>query len=153
MVIEVAMDLSLTKHMAQMVDVTIPSGNINEILILGLTMIGTVLIGVLGGILSGVFANYASFKFANALRKDLFKKIMNLSYNQMDDFSTGSLVTRVTNDVTQIQNFIAMAIRMMIRSLSIFVLGIVFTLSINSRFGLILAINYVFIYEIGFPNF
>ena len=140
MVIEVAMDLSLTKHMAQMVDVTIPSGNINEILILGLTMIGTVLIGVLGGILSGVFANYASFKFANALRKDLFKKIMNLSYNQMDDFSTGSLVTRVTNDVTQIQNFIAMAIRMMIRSLSIFVLGIVFTLSINSRFGLILAI-------------
>lgn len=81
MVIEVAMDLSLTKHMAQMVDVTIPSGNINEILILGLTMIGTVFIGVLGGILSGVFANYASFKFANALRKDLFKKIMNLSYN------------------------------------------------------------------------
>ncbi len=140
MFVEVAMDLSLTKYMATMVDVAIPSGNINQILLLGLTMVGTVLVGVVGGILSGVFANIASFKFANDLRKDLFKKIMNLSYNQMDDFSTASLVTRVTNDVTQIQNFVAMSIRMMIRSLSIFVLGIVFTIGINLRFGLILAI-------------
>ena len=137
MFIEVAMDLSLATYMAEMVDEAIPSGNIDAILVLGLTMLVPVLIGVVGGILSGVFANIASFNFANDLRKDLFKKIMNLSYHQMDDFSTGSLVTRVTNDVTQIQNFISMAIRMIIRSLSIFILGIVYTLSLNSNFGLV----------------
>lgn len=140
MFIEVAMDLSLATSMATMVDEAIPSGNINMILSLGIMMLVRVLIGVVGGILSGVFANIASFNFANDLRKDLFKKIMNLSYHQMDDFSTGSLVTRVTNDVTQIQNFISMAIRMMIRSLSIFILGIFYTLSLNSQFGLVLGI-------------
>ena len=58
---------------------------------------------------------------------------MQLSYDQTDDFSTGSLVTRVTNDITQMQNFIAQMIRMFIRSFGMFALGIVFTLSIDLR--------------------
>ena len=57
-----------------------------------------------------------------------------------DNFSTGSLVTRVTNDVTQMQNFIAQMIRMFVRSFGMFALGIIFTLSIDSRFAIILAI-------------
>jgi ATP-binding cassette subfamily B protein len=82
----------------------------------------------------------ASFKFSNDLRKDVFKKIMELSYNQTDDFNTGSLVTRVTNDITQVQNMISQALRGFIRALSFFVLGIFFTLKISGNFGIILAI-------------
>ena len=140
MVIEVLMDMSLTGQMQQMVDFGIPSKNIELILTIGTKMVLIVFIGVVGGFLSGVFANIASCNFANHLRKDVFKKIMLLSYDQTDNFSTGSLVTRVTNDVTQMQNFIAQMIRMFVRSFGMFALGIIFTLSIDSRFAIILAI-------------
>ena len=140
MVIEVLMDMSLTGQMQQMVDYGIPSKNIELILTIGTKMVLIVFIGVVGGFLSGVFANIASCNFANHLRKDVFKKIMLLSYDQTDNFSTGSLVTRVTNDVTQMQNFIAQMIRMFVRSFGMFALGIIFTLSIDLRFAIILAI-------------
>ncbi len=140
MIIEVSMDMMLTKQMQVMIDEGIPSGDLNNILSIGLTMIGIVLIGVIGGFLSGVFANIASCNFANDLRQDLFNKIMCLSYDQTDDFSTGSLVTRVTNDITQMQNFIAQMIRMFVRSFGMFILGIIFTISIDSRFAIILLI-------------
>ena len=140
MVVEVFMDMSLTGQMQQMIDYGIPSKDIDKILSIGVTMIAIVFIGVVGGFLSGVFANIASCNFANNLRKDVFKKIMLLSYDQTDNFSTGSLVTRVTNDITQMQNFIAQMIRMFIRSFGMFALGIIFTLSIDSRFAIILAI-------------
>ena len=140
MVIEVLMDMSLTGQMQQMVDFGIPSKNIELILTIGTKMVLIVFIGVVGGFLSGVFANIASCNFANHLRKDVFKKIMLLSYDQTDNFSTGSLVTRVTNDVTQMQNFIAQMIRMFVRSFGMFALGIIFTLSIDLRFAIILAI-------------
>ena len=140
MIIEVSMDMMLTGQMQQMIDFGIPSKDLDKILSIGFTMIAIVFIGVIGGFLSGVFANIASCNFANDLRQDLFKKIMRLSYDQTDDFSTGSLVTRVTNDVMQMQNFIAQMIRMFIRSFGMFALGIVFTLTIDLRFAIILAI-------------
>lgn len=140
MILEVSMDMMLTGQMQQMIDFGIPSKDLDKIISIGITMIIIVFIGVVGGFLSGVFANIASCNFANDLRKDLFKKIMLLSYDQTDDFSTGSLVTRVTNDITQMQNFIAQMIRMFIRSFGMFALGIVFTLSIDLRFALILAV-------------
>ena len=140
MAVEVFMDMSLTGQMQQMIDYGIPSKDIDKILSIGVTMIAIVFIGVVGGFLSGVFANIASCNFANNLRKDVFKKIMLLSYDQTDNFSTGSLVTRVTNDITQMQNFIAQMIRMFIRSFGMFALGIIFTLSIDIRFASILAI-------------
>lgn len=63
-------------------------------------MIGLVLLGGIFGVLSGVFANLCSQNFGNDIRKDCFKRIMSLSFEQTDQFSTGSLVTRVTNDIT-----------------------------------------------------
>ena len=140
MIIEVSMDMMLTGQMQQMIDYGIPSKDLDKILSIGFTMIAFVFIGVIGGFLSGVFANIASCNFANDLRQDVFKKIMCLSYDQTDDFSTGSLVTRVTNDITQMQNFVAQMIRMFIRSFGMFILGIVFTLTINSKFAIVLAI-------------
>ena len=147
MIAEVTMDMLVTKKMGTMIDIVNSYGPtsdnnqfLNTIVSNGIIMLALVLIGVVSGILSGVFANLASQKFANDLRKDLFSKIMHLSFQQSDDFSTASLVTRVTNDVTAVQTMIAMAIRMFIRSLSMFILCIVFTLQISKQFMIILAV-------------
>lgn len=140
MIGEVAMDLFLSQYMEYMIDFGIQTGNMNNVIKYGFIMLGIVLIGVTCGVLSGVFTNIASFRFSNDLRKATYQKIMQLSYDQIDTFNTGSLVTRVTNDITQIQNMVSMALRMFIRAASFFVLGIVFTLSISIRFGIILAI-------------
>lgn len=147
MIAEVTMDMLVTNKMGIMIDIVNSYGPtsdnnqfLNTIVSNGIIMLALVLIGVVSGILSGVFANLASQKFANDLRKDLFSKIMHLSFQQSDDFSTASLVTRVTNDVTAVQTMIAMAIRMFIRSLSMFILGIVFTLQISKQFMIILAV-------------
>lgn len=147
MIAEVTMDMLVTNKMGTMIDIVNsygPTSNnnqfLNTIVSNGIIMLALVLIGVVSGILSGVFANLASQKFANDLRKGLFSKIMHLSFQQSDDFSTASLVTRVTNDVTAVQTMIAMAIRMFIRSLSMFILGIVFTLQISKQFMITLAV-------------
>lgn len=140
MVVEVFMDMLLPMQMQQLVDIAIPSNNMNLIITIGLKMLGIVFLGVIGGVLSGVATNYTGYKFANDLRKDIFSKVMNLSVNDVTEFETGSLITRVTNDVTQIQNFVSMALRMLVRSLGLFVLGIIFTLKINPSFGVIIVI-------------
>ena len=140
MVGEVAMDMLLTSYMEKMVDYGIQTMNMDNVVKYGLIMLGIVAIGVLAGILSGVFTNIAAFKFSNDLRKDLYSKIMKLSLNQTDDFRTASIITRVTNDVTQIQSMVSMSLRMLIRAVSFFILGIVFTLSISIRFGTVLLI-------------
>ena len=140
MFLEVYMDMLLPKQMTQMVDVAIPSGNIEMIVKVGLMMLLFAFLGLVGGVLSGVFTNYTGYKFANDLRKDLFKKIMNLSVIDAAELETGSLITRVTNDITQIQHFVSMALRMFVRALSLFVLGIIFTININSVFAIVIAI-------------
>lgn len=140
MIGEVVMDMLITQKMQQLIDDGISVADIEAVKTIGYSMLVLVLIGVICGVLSGVFANIASAKYANDLRKDLFSKIMELSYDQTDDFSTSSLITRVTNDVTQMQNFIAQMIRMFIRSFGLFVFGIIFTINIDSRFAIILLI-------------
>ena len=110
------------------------------ILNVGLIMIFLVLLGGLFGVLSGVFTNKASFHFANDLRKDAFNHIINLSFEQTDSFTTGSLVTRMTNDITQVQNMVSMSMRMLIRTLMQFVMGTIFLLSIQKEFSVILLI-------------
>ena len=140
MIGEVAMDMMVTLQMQKMLDEGIQASNIEAVKTIGLSMLGFLAIGVVCGFLSGVFANIASCNYANLLRKDLFSKIMKLSYDQTDNFSTSSLITRVTNDVTQMQMFVAQMIRMFIRSFGMFVLGIVFTVNIDSRFAFILLI-------------
>ena len=140
MIFEVLMDMLLSQYMGKMIDDGIMTANLGNVIHYGLMMLTIVLVGVICGILSGVFTNIASFKFSNDLRKDVFKKIMELSYDQTDTFKTGSLVTRVTNDITQVQNLISQLLRGLVRSFGLFGLGIFFTLSISSRFGIILAI-------------
>lgn len=138
MVGEVLMDLLQPQLMAKIVDVHLPEGNIEMIILTGLEMLGLVLLGGTFGILSGVFTNLAAFKYSNNMRQDLFKHIVNLSFEQTDQFTTGSLVTRITNDVTQVTNIVSMSMRMLIRTLMQFLMGMYFLLKINPKFSKVL---------------
>lgn len=138
MILEVSMDLVQPSLMSQIVDDGITQGNISLIVELGIQMLIFTVVGCCGGVLSGVFGNLAAQNFSNDLRKDAFSKVMNMSFQQTDKFTIGSLVTRLTNDITACQDFVGMALRMMVRTLMQFVGGIVMVLSINATFGYIL---------------
>ena len=141
---EVAADLIQPRLLAKIIDEGVLGistggiGNLDLVISTGLLMIGIVALGAICGILSGVFAQLCSQKFANDLRIDCFKRIMNLSFEQTDEFSTGSLVTRITNDITQIQNLLGMVIRGFVRTIALFVGGIACMLTLDLSFGIIL---------------
>lgn len=141
MILEVSMDLVQPSLMSRIVDEGIISCDIGLILELGVQMLIFTVIGCCGGILSGVFGNLAAQNFSNDLRKDAFSKVMKMSFQQTDKFTIGSLVTRLTNDITACQDFVGMALRMMVRTLMQFIGGIVMVLSINAAFGYILLIT------------
>ena len=152
MVGEVLMDLLQPQLMSTIVDEGVLGlsnngvGDLSLVLNAGLKMVGLVIIGGTFGVLCGVFANNCSQKLANDLRKDVFRKVMALSLEQTDQFSTGSLVTRVTNDITQIQNLINQLIRGFIRNIMLFVGGIVCMLSLDLSFGAIVACAFPFLF-------
>jgi len=138
MVGEVLMDLVQPLLMAEIVDTHLINEDIKMIILTGLEMLGLVFLGGCFGILSGVFTNLAAFKYSNDMRKDVFDHIVKLSFEQTDNFTTGSLVTRVTNDITQVTNIVSMSMRMLIRTFMQFVGGIVALLTINPKFSSVL---------------
>lgn len=139
MIGEVSMDLIQPKLMSEIVDDGVLKNNMDFILKSGLFMLLFTAIGGITGILSGVFTNLASQNFANDLRKKLYEKITSLSFEQTDKFTTGSLITRLTNDVTAVQNFVSVALRMFVRSGFMFIGGIIMLLSLNITFGRVTA--------------
>ncbi|MDE7161412.1 MAG: ABC transporter ATP-binding protein, partial [Anaeroplasmataceae bacterium] len=145
MIGEVCMDLLQPSFLTKIIDEGVNGLNnngmsdLNIILTNGLIMIGLVVAGGIFGVLSGVFANLCSQNFANDLRVDCFRRVMHLSFEQTDDFSTGSLVTRITNDVTQIQNLVGLLIRGFVRTFMLFVGGIFCMLLLDLSFGIVLA--------------
>lgn len=145
MIGEVAMDLIQPDLMGEIVDNGVLKNNIGLVLDVGLKMIVLVLFGGLCGMLCGVFANLAAQQFGNDLRKDLFSRIMGLSFQQTDKISTGSLVTRLTNDVTQVQNMVMMAVRGFVRNTVMFAGGIFMLYRQSPRFALIAACGFPFV--------
>ena len=145
MVGEVLMDLIQPTLMNKIVDEGVLGLNNNGIsdlsvvLNTGIKMIGCVLLGGMFGVLCGVFTNISAQNFANDIRKDCFKSVMNFSFEQTDKFTTGSLVTRITNDVTQVQNMLSMCIRGFVRNIMFFVGGIVCMLRLELSFGIVVA--------------
>ena len=111
----------------------------------GVKMILTVILGGLSGILCGAFANVVTQGFANDLRKDLFKKIMNLSFEQTDKISTGSLVTRLTSDVIFVQRMVMMSMRGFVRNSVMFVGGIFMLYRQSPKFALVAACGLPFV--------
>lgn len=134
---EIAMDLIQPKIMSSIVDDGVLKSDVGLILDLGVRMILLVLFGGLCGTLCGVFANFATRRFGNDLRKALFTKIMNLSFSQTDRISTGSLITRLSNDVNQVEMMVMMFIRMAVRSMCMFIGGIYMLYRISEKFALL----------------
>jgi len=145
MVGEVAMDLLQPDLMRDIVDNGVLLKDIGLIIRVGIKMIVLVMFGGMCGILCGVFANLAAQQFGNDLRKDLFSRIMNLSFQQTDKISTGSLVTRLTNDVTQVQNMVMMAVRGFVRNIVMFVGGIFMLYTQSPKFAMIAACGFPFV--------
>ena len=120
MIGEVMMDLIQPEIMSKIVDEGVLGiktdgvGDLDLIWRLGIIMIGLVLFGGLCGSLNNVFVHMSGQNIGNEMRKDCFGNIMTISFPQVDHFGTGSLVTRVTNDITQVQNFVSQFVRGMI---------------------------------------
>lgn len=146
MILEVSMDLLQPTLMSDIVDNGILGNaaadeNLRYVLITGLKMLVFSLIGCFGGIASAAFGTAAAQKMGNDLRKDAFTKVMHMSFQQTDKFTTGSLVTRLTNDITAIQEFVAMSLRMFVRTGMQFIGGIAVILTLNVNFGIVLVIS------------
>ncbi|MEE3467033.1 MAG: ABC transporter ATP-binding protein [Eubacterium sp.] len=130
------------------------------IFLIGAAMIGAALMMMLGGILGAYFAVKASVNFAGDLRQDVFEKIQTFSFSNIEKFSTGSLVTRLTNDITNLQNMVAMALRMMLRAPGMLIGGLIMAFMMNARLALVfvvvlplLIIALAIIAKIAFPRF
>ena len=103
-------------------------------------MIFTAIIMMIGGIGGAYFGAKASVNFAADLREDIYRKVQTFSFANIDKFSTSSLITRLTNDVTQMQNFVMMLLRMCLRAPGMMIGALIMALSINARLSIILAI-------------
>ncbi len=140
MIGEVVCDLFQPDLMASIVDDGVLGGDMALIWSTGIRMLLIVLLGGCLGVASGAFSAYASQSFGRDLRNDAFTRIMNLSPQQTDKFTTGSLVTRMTNDVTLMQDTVNMILRMLVRAPMQFIGGIYMALRLNIKFGLILVV-------------
>lgn len=151
MIGEVLMDLIQPSIMSRIVDDGVlglnngGTGNLNIIWRSGAQMIGLVLFGGLCGSLNNVFVHLSGQNIGNEMRKDCFCNIMTFSFPQLDRFGTGSLVTRVTNDITQVQNFVSQFVRGMIRTSLLMFGSIYFMFRLNRDFGIIVLCAFPFI--------
>ncbi|MCD7724341.1 MAG: ABC transporter ATP-binding protein/permease [Clostridiales bacterium] len=121
---ELTMDLLQPAMMATIVDEGVLGSDMQIIVYEGIRMVLLVIFGGTCGVLCCVFANIAAQSFGNDVRKDMFSHIMDFSFEQTDFFTTGSLVTRITNDVTQVEQMVMMSVRSLVRCVVMFVGGI-----------------------------
>ncbi|MBO5731462.1 MAG: ABC transporter ATP-binding protein [Treponema sp.] len=128
---EVAMEVLIPLLMAKIVDVGITSHNIQYVVRTGLLMIGAACLSLTFGVLSGRFAALASTGFSHNLRQNLFGKVQDLAFSNMDKFGTASLVTRLTSDVTNAQNTYQMVIRICVRSPAMLVFAVIMSFNID----------------------
>ena len=151
MIGEVLMDLVQPDLMATIVDEGVLGlssggvGNMQIVLSAGLKMVAFVILGGFCGIMSGVASNLCTKRFSNDVRKACFERIMNLSFEQTDQFTTGSLVTRITNDVTQVENLVMQCIRGFIRTGMLFFGGIYCIVRLDLSFGVLAACSLPFV--------
>lgn len=143
MVGEVSMDLVQPEIMSRIVDEGVlglnngGTGSLSLIWKLGIWMIGLVLFGGLCGSLNNAFVHISSQNIGNEIRKDCFQRIMAFSFPQLDKFGTGSLITRVTNDITQVQTFVSLFVRGMIRTAMLMFGSMYCMFRLNRDFGFI----------------
>ncbi len=140
MIGEVFIDLMLPTLMSKIVDEGVLGHNFELIIRTGLMMLLLAVCGGICGVGSSAFSGATSHSFSRDLRNDTFAKVMNLSFQQTDKFTTGSLVTRLTTDINLIQQFVDLVLRMFVRSFMMFAGGIIMMLRLNIDFGIVLVI-------------
>lgn len=134
---EVLLEVLIPLIMARIIDVGITNHDVGFVVKYGLLMIGAALLSLGFGFLAGKYAAIASVGFARNVRRNLFNKIQDFSFGNVDKFSTSSLVTRLTTDVTNTQNTFQMIIRMCVRAPFMFISAIIMSFYINSKMALI----------------
>lgn len=127
---------------------------------IGVVMVVTALLMMMGGVLGAYFAVKASVNFAGDLRKDIFAKVQKFSFANIEKFSTGSLVTRLTNDITNIQNVLCMGLRMLLRAPGMMIGGLIMAFVMNAKLALVfcvvipvLVVALVLVMRTAFPRF
>ena len=135
---EVLMPLYLAEVINAAIDGTISNGQ--SVLIM-VKMIATAIMMMLGGVGGSYFGAKASVNFAADLRADVFRKVQSFSFANIDKFSTGSLITRLTNDVTQLQNFVNMMLRMMLRSPGMLIGGVIMAIRLSPSLSIVMAVT------------
>ncbi|MCH5297969.1 MAG: ABC transporter ATP-binding protein [Ruminococcus sp.] len=145
MIVEVIMEMLIPLLMASMIDSGVNKGDMKAILYYGGLMGICALIGLITGVLGGVYGAKASSGFARNLRMSLFEKIQTFSFANIDKFSTASLVTRLTTDVTNIQNAYQMILRISFRAPFSLIIAMIMTFSINAKLASIYLIAIIFL--------
>lgn len=161
MIVEVIGEVVMPRLLACIIDNGINGGRgTGYMLGIGAVMVVTALLMMAGGVGGAYYAIKASSGFANDLRKDVFRKVQQFSFANIDKFSTGSLVTRLTNDITLVQNVIMMMLRLALRAPGMLIGALIMTFIINVKLGLvilaiipILSVVLFIIIKIGFPRF
>ena len=134
---EVLMEVIIPILMAKLLDNGIEAGSLNNILLIGVLLILCALFSLVFGMLSGRFASIASNGFAKNLRHDLYYKVQDYSFKNIDKYSTSSIITRLTTDVTNVQNSYQMIIRIAVRAPLMFIFSFIMVFLINAKISLI----------------
>ncbi len=140
MIVEVIGEIVMPKLMALIINNGVANGDAAYIVKIGLTMALTAVLMALGGVGGAYFGAKASINFAADLRRDAFQNVQKFSFANIDSFSTGSLVTRLTNDVTQVQNLVNMMLRMMLRAPGMLIGAVIMAFMMNARLAVIILI-------------
>ncbi len=140
-ILEVFLEVLIPLQMAKIIDVGIAQGNLGYIVKTGLILVVMAMLALLFGALAGRTGAVAAAGFAKNLRHDIFYKIQKFSFGNIDHFSTPSLVTRLTTDITNIQMAYMMTIRLLVRAPIMIVLSLIMTLTINADIALMLLIT------------
>lgn len=160
MIVEVIGEVVLPKLMANIINVGVTNGSAGYITGTGALMILVALLMMAGGVGGAYFGAKAAVSFAADLRKDAFDKVQTFSFANLDQFSTGSLITRLTNDITQVQNLINMALRMMLRAPGMLIGALIMAFDMNAELAVIVLIvipilvgAIAVLIKIAFPKF
>lgn len=160
MLTEVAGEIALPKMMSLIINNGVANRDTGYIIWMGVLMVVTALIMACGGIGAAYFAAKASISFTTDLRRDVFAKVQQFSFKNIDDFSTGSLVTRLTNDIQQMQNVIMMGLRMMLRAPGMLIGALIMAFVMNARLAFVILVviplltaAIVIILKTAFPRF
>ncbi len=160
MLTEVFGEVMLPKLMSMIINNGVANRDAGYIVQIGLVMVVTAVMMAAGGVLGAYFSAKASICFTSDLRKDVFSRVQQFSFKNIDDFSTGSLVTRLTNDIQQVQNVMMMGLRLLLRAPGMMVGALIMAFTMNARLAMVilvvvplLALAIFLILTTAFPRF